>query len=92
MTDRITYEGLTTAQCSALGMGNWDGRLRLIPHRNYNTIAYGQTLTAIDGDTIVVKPGYDDAASDHYIDDDYRGGMLAFGVIPTDAPADAEAE
>ncbi len=54
-----------------LGFGNWDGELMVIPLWAFNYIADGETLTAIDGDTVV--KGTDP------IDLDVRGGCIAFG-------------
>ena len=54
-----------------LGFGNWDGSLILLPEWVYPYIADGETLICISGETMV--KGQD------YIDQDTRGGWLAFG-------------
>ena len=51
----------------------WDGKLMLIPLTMLNTIADGEALVCIDGTTSV--KGVDK------IDDDTRGGLLAYGFL-----------
>ena len=57
----------------SIGCRWWDGRLLLISPSMLATIADGETLVCIDG-TSVVK-GVDK------IDDDTRGGLLAYGFL-----------
>jgi len=56
------------------GFRFWDDKLLLIPQSLYNRLPDGIILTSISGD--VVTKGIE------YIDQDTRGGMLAFGVTP----------
>lgn len=64
-------DALTDDELFALGFGNWDGALRLIPLWAWNYIANGEELTSIS-DTVKVK-GRDE------IDNDVRFGCIAWG-------------
>jgi hypothetical protein len=67
----------TEAGLLAMGLSPWDGQgLLLIPSRIYDQVPDGTKLTSISGKTYI--KGKD------YIDDDTRGGFLAFGVYATD--------
>ena len=67
-------ENMTIAEAKARGMGNWDGKLYLIPLSDYDNWPNGCKLTSINGDTCI--KGKD------YIDQDTRFGLLAFGIYP----------
>lgn len=56
------------------GLRMWDEKLLLIPLSMYERVPNGAVLTSISGDRKV--KGKD------YIDNDTRGGLLAFGVMP----------
>ena len=74
---QLTVEQVKTIPLSTLygyGFRNWDGQgLVLFPAWAINLLKDGEKMDCIDG-TVVVK-GVD------YIDDDTRGGNLAFGII-----------
>lgn len=53
----------------------WDEDLLLIPLSMFDCVPDGAVLTSIMGDKKV--KGKD------YIDNDTRGGLLAYGVVPT---------
>lgn len=67
-------ENMTVAQAIARGMASWDGKLYLIALRDWNNWPNGVELTSILGDTKI--KGKD------YIDEDTRGGLLAYGIYP----------
>ena len=74
---RVTVCDLQTisrSQLYSLGFANWDGSLVLLPLWALGLIKHGEILTSISGDTVMV--GKD------YIDDDTRGGAIAFGFYP----------
>ena len=60
------------------GFRNWDGSMILLPLWALKHMQKGEQLKCIDGTTSVV--GTD------YIDDDVRGGCIAFGVPRDDIP------
>lgn len=62
----------------AQGFRNWDGTMVLLPLWALAVMQKGEQLKCIDGTTSVV--GTD------YIDDDVRGGCIAFGVPRDDIP------
>ena len=82
---------LDVEHLDALDFGHWSDEpddpargLRVIPVWLYPFLKPGQTLTSIDGSTTVVGENYTEYADDNpgYIDNDNRGGFLAYGVIP----------
>ena len=84
---RVNFADLTDAEAELLGFPLWseETRMRMIPLWLYRHIAFGQTLTCIDGTTLVVAPNYEEKGAEGYIDNDHRGGALAYGFIPTEA-------
>jgi hypothetical protein len=67
----------TEAELLALGLRHWDeSGLLLIPGKLYDQIPDGTKLTCISGQTVI--KGKDS------IDDDTRGGLIAYGVFATD--------
>lgn len=67
-------ENMTVSQAFARGMGSWDGKLYLISLRDWPNWPDGVELTSICGDKKI--KGKD------YIDEDTRGGLLAYGIYP----------
>ena len=80
---KVDFSDLSDTEAELLGFGLWSNELpiRLIPLWLYKHIASGQTLTCIDGSTMVVTDAYQ-SHGDGYIDNDHRGGCLAWGFIP----------
>lgn len=76
----------TDSDLAALGWRRWsdDSQLRLCPADQFANLPRGIALWSISG-TVHVK-GRD------YIDDDTRGGMLAYGIIPGQTRTDVTAE
>lgn len=75
MTNVAPEQKVLVAQLFAFGLGNWDGKgLLLIPLHLFDKIPNGMVLTSISGEK--KTKGKD------YIDDDTRGGMLAYGILP----------
>jgi len=75
--ERITTSQLRDIpldQLYDLGFGNWDSDLLLLPLWALDLISPGETLTCISGQQAVV--GQDS------IDDDVRGGCVAWGFKP----------
>lgn len=62
----------------AEGFRNWDGNMVLLPLWALSVMAEGEILECIDGFRVTV-------GTDH-IDDDTRGGCIAFGVPRSDIP------
>lgn len=82
---RITFADLTSSEAETLGFGLWDeSGLRLVPLWLYDHIAEGQELTCISGEKVVVGPDYKTQGVAGYIDNDHRGGMIAWGFMPAD--------
>lgn len=71
----VDVSGFTKNQFDELGFGTWDEEtgLRLIPLWLFPFISNDVEYTAIDGDKI---KGRDQ------MDNDHRGGFLAFGILP----------
>lgn len=67
-------ENMTKHEAEDRGMASWDGKLYLIPLSDWHNWPKGCKVTSILGD-ICIK-GKD------YIDEDTRGGFLAFGIYP----------
>lgn len=65
---------MTISQAIARGMRSWDGNLYLIPLVDWKNWPEGCKVTSILGETKV--KGKD------YIDEDTRGGLLAYGIYP----------
>lgn len=66
---------MTVAEALCRGMRSWDGNLYLIPLCYCKNWPNGIEVTSINGAKKV--KGQD------YIDEDTRGGLLAFGIYPT---------
>lgn len=66
------YRTLSMDDLVALGFGQWDDRLALIPGDWHSALPTGLELICINGQPAVV--GRD------YIDDDIRFGCLAYGI------------
>lgn len=66
-------KSMSTDEWDSLGIRRWDEQLRVLPLWMYNYVADGERLTCIDGK--VVTKGTD------AIDDDVRGGCIAYGFI-----------
>lgn len=66
------YRTLSMPDLRALGFGNWDGGLALIPGEWHGRLPAGLELECISGERVVV--GAED------IDDDIRFGCLAYGL------------
>lgn len=81
---KISLMGITVEQCDDLGFAKWSAEspIRLIPIWLYEHLATGDTLHCIDGTKVVVLDDYSVRESAGYIDNDCRGGCLAYGVIP----------
>lgn len=62
----------------AHGFRNWDGKLLLLPLWALEYMEHGTVLHCIDGDQATVGV--------NQIDDDTRGGVIAFGIHRTDIP------
>ena len=79
VASHFDWNNLSREKLIASGFANWDtevpdiGEIYLIPSYLYRHIPSGVKLITING--AIVK------ASDH-LDDDTRGGYLAYGVIP----------
>lgn len=73
---------LTKAELLALGFGNWDGRLMLIPGEWHKLLPVGLLVESIDGPEDTHMVGADD------IDDDIRFGCLAYGIPAVDGVAE----
>lgn len=69
-----TLHTKTKNELVALGLGNWDNKLYLLPYEWHKYIPNGFVLTCIDGNNYV--------QGEDKIDDDYRFGLLAYGIIP----------
>lgn len=68
-------KNMTISQAIARGMRSWDGNgLYLIPLKDWPNWPNGVELTSILGEKVI--KGKD------YIDEDTRGGLLAFGIYP----------
>lgn len=67
----LELKAIPVTTLRALGFGNWNSNLTLIPLWAYHYIAEGETLVSISGDTAVT--GTDE------IDLDVRGGCVAYG-------------
>lgn len=81
VTDKLTVHMLQQTPLSKLyaeGFGNWDGNLILLPLWALAHMAEGEKLVCIDGSQVTV-------GKDH-IDDETRGGMIAFGFPHSDLP------
>ena len=73
---RITIRELIDIDCKSLfavGFGNWDGNIMLVPLYAIRLIKKGETLTDISNKTYIV--GKDK------IDNDTRGGCIAYGFV-----------
>jgi hypothetical protein len=88
-TGRVDVTALDVEHLDALDFGLWSDEpddpahgLRLIPVWLYPFLKPGQTLTSIDGSTTVVGDDYTNSSDPGYIDNDNRGGFIAYGVIP----------
>jgi len=70
------------AYLTTLGWGHWasGNPLRLCPVDQWKAVPTGMRVVCISGASKVV--GRD------YIDDDYRGGMLAYGIVPGEVMAE----
>lgn len=83
---RVLVVDLTRSETEELGWPTWsdDCPMVMIPFYLYDYLEFGQKITCIDGDEITVSPGYDNPKSgnDIYIDNDHRGGYLAYGFYP----------
>ena len=82
---RVNLSDLTINQVETLGWPTWSDDLPiiLIPLYLYDFLDFGQTLTCIDGEEIMVAPGYNKSGpNSNYIDNDNRGGFLAYGFYP----------
>lgn len=87
---RVDLTDLKSEDALKLGFGIWDEKtnLHLIPFYLYDFLEYGQTLTSINGEQKVVKPGYNGGlpsepdSNPDYIDNDHRFGCLAYGYHP----------
>lgn len=66
------YAALSMDDLKALGFGNWDGGLALIPGEWHSRLPVGLVLDGIGGGKVTV--GTD------YVDDDIRFGCLAYGI------------
>lgn len=78
---KLTMHMLQTVPLDRLyaeGFRNWDGDMILLPAWALAHMQPGETLTRIDGSPAVV--GQD------AIDDDTRGGCIAYGVPRSDIP------
>lgn len=72
LEDWEDYRTLPMVDLTALGFGNWDGGLALIPGEWHRRLPAGLVLECISGEKAVV--GKD------YIDNDIRYGCLAYGI------------
>lgn len=67
-------ENMTVSQAIARGMRSWDDKLYLILLSDWPNWPDGCKVTSICGDTKT-------KGKDH-IDEDTRGGLLAYGIYP----------
>lgn len=81
---RVDFGDLTDAEAELLGFPLWSKEtgIRLVPLWLYAHMAPGQTLHCIDGSSIVVADNYTTRDGGNYIDNDHRGGAIAYGFIP----------
>lgn len=86
---RVNILNLDREHLDALDFGLWTDEqddpvcgLRLIPLWLYPYLRPGQVLTSISGDHVTVGEYYTDPDKPGYVDNDNRGGYLAYGVIP----------
>ena len=82
---KVDFSGISHAEAEMLGFPVWseDLDIRLIPLWLYRFIKPGQSLTCISGKTLIVPEDYMDSKSAGYIDNDHRGGFLAYGFVPS---------
>lgn len=80
----VNFADLTDAEAELLGFQLWSEEtgIRLIPLWLYPHIASGQTLHGIFGETVVVSADYTSKDSLYYLDNDHRGGAIAYGFKP----------
>lgn len=81
VTGKLTVSMLKQAPLERLyaeGFHNWDGDMVLLPLWALPVMDTGEVLECIDGSRVVV-------GTDH-IDDDTRGGCIAYGVPRSDIP------
>lgn len=80
---RVSLEGLTKDEADMLGFGRWDeeSSLRLAPIWLYPFLTPGEKLHSISGDSTIVGEDYTNHDATGYIDNDQRGGYLAYGVM-----------
>lgn len=81
---RVNFSDLTDAEAELLGFPLWSEEtgIRLVPLWLYPHLAFGQTLTCIDGSEVVVTPAYAHQGAEGYIDNDHRGSATAYGFVP----------
>jgi hypothetical protein len=65
--------GLSNKELGRLGLGDWDGRLRLFRAEWYDEIPRGMRVLDIFGNVRIFEPGKSDK--------DSRFGFLAYGVL-----------
>ena len=90
----MKFSNQTKEELIKLGFHLWssDQELMLIPYKLYGEIEVGEELTCISGESgvVVSNDGKDcmwkSASQISRVDDDYRCGMLAYGVIPSKEP------
>lgn len=83
---RVNFSDLTDFEAELLGFPLWSEQsgIRLIPLWLYPHIAAGQTLHGIFDETVVVPEDYTEKTSSCYLDNDHRGGAIAYGFIPAE--------
>jgi hypothetical protein len=89
------FTEMTKAELLEQGFRMWDNTsdLMLIPASRYDEVPLGTQVTGIFGDVRTkdeTSGDYklpDGTPNPNYIDLDHRGGLLAFGIYPTDADA-----
>lgn len=84
-TDWESLRTKTSSELTTLGFGLWENEehpLMLIPYAWHKNIPNGFEVESIFGNKVICKQGAE-PGDEGYVDDDYRGGMLAFGFRVT---------
>lgn len=79
-----SFIDLTDQEAELLGFSLWskDFPMRLIPLWLYDYLTPGEKVFCINEKEETIHEDYRDKSSPHYIDNDHRGGMLAYGFFP----------
>lgn len=77
----IDFHLLSADELKSVGFNLWDeeSNILLVPLWAYDLLPVGQEMQCISGESIVVKDGYKNSDSVHYIDNDIRFGCISYG-------------